>query len=159
MNIKDIFNLLPTQIAYAHCDIPCGIYDPFVIQRAAHTILRMTKLLTEVNQEDDLKSDHTITRLTLVKEDHSNILEEELSTLRDDYFKKEHYEEYGNLAELFTATLKSIAKARQNIDMEASQQLLTQILEISEIFYKTKGVTPIRIKSIYPTESDLVIYK
>src|ERR1700690_3064240 len=86
--------LLRENIAYAHCDIPCGIYDPYVAQRAAHTIIRMTQLLTEVKQDDDLKSDHTIARITHVKEDHSNLLEEELDTLRNDYFKQENYKEY-----------------------------------------------------------------
>ena len=159
MRLKEIFKLLPTKIAYAHCDIPCGIYDPFVIQRAAHTILRMTKMLAEIKQDDDLTSDHSIVRLTLVKEDHSDILEEELETLRNDYFKKDHFGEYANLNDLFESTLKSVAKARQNIDLEAAMLTLSQVLEISEIFYKTKGVTPVRIKSFYPSEGELVIYK
>jgi len=47
---KTFLNLLPEKIAYAHCDIPCGIYDPYVAQRAAHTILRMTQLLTELEE-------------------------------------------------------------------------------------------------------------
>jgi nickel superoxide dismutase len=157
--IKKIFNLLPLKTAYAHCDIPCGIYDPFVIQRAAHTLARMTKLLGDINQEDDLKSDHTIVRVTCVKEEHADILEEELNTLRDDYFKDEHYKEYANLNDLFVGTLKLVSKVRQNIDMEAAQALLAAVLEISEIFYKSKGITPIRIKSIYPTEGEIVVYK
>ncbi|MBI2935802.1 MAG: hypothetical protein HYY31_03205, partial [Chloroflexi bacterium] len=29
--------LAPARTAYAHCDIPCGIYDPHHAQMAAHT--------------------------------------------------------------------------------------------------------------------------
>ena len=151
--------LLRENIAYAHCDIPCGIYDPYVAQRAAHTIIRMTQLLTEVKQDDDLKSDHTIARITHVKEDHSNLLEEELDTLRNDYFKQEHYKEYPKLHELFVKTLQSIAKARQNIDISAAQETLAGVQEIAEIFFKTKGVTAVRVKSVYPTGGEIVLHK
>lgn len=151
--------VLTENIAYAHCDVPCGIYDPYLVQRAAHTIIRMTQLLTEIKQEDDLKSDHSIARITHVKEDHSNILEEELETLRNDYFKEEHFKEYPNLNDLFAQALKSCAKARQNIDMAAAQDSLAKVQEIAEIFFKTKNVEPIRVKTVYPTGGEIVLHK
>lgn len=147
------------QYAYAHCDIPCGIYDPHQAQVAAHTIIRMTKLLSEINQDNDLTSDHSIARMTHVKEKHSDMLEEELETLRNDYFKEEHFKEYSKLNELFEKTLKASSKARQGIDMDSALLALYGVLEIAEIFYKTKGVSPIRVKSAYPTEGEIVIYK
>lgn len=152
-------NYLHEEKAYAHCDIPCGIYDPYLAQRAAHTILRMTQLLTEIKQDDDLKSDHTIARITHVKEDHCNLLEEELETLRNDYFKPEHFGKFQNLEELFKKALTSSAKARQSIDLVACEETLENILQISEIFYQSKNVTPIRVKSVYPTEREIVLYK
>lgn len=151
--------LLKERIAYAHCDIPCGIYDPYVVQRAAHTIIRMTQLLTEIKQEDNLKSDHSIARITHVKEDHSNLLEEELETLKNDYFKEEHFKEYPNLNDLFVQALKSCAKARQNIDMAAAQDSLAKVQGIAEIFFKTKNVEPIRVKTVYPTGGEIVLHK
>ena len=151
--------LLIEKTAYAHCDIPCGIYDPYLAQRAAHTIIRMTQLLTEIKQEDDLKSDHSIARITHVKEDHSNILEEELETLRNDYFKEEHFKEYPNLNDLFVQALKSCTKARQDIDMAAAQDSLAKIQEIAEIFFKTKNVESIRVKTVYPTGGEIVLHK
>jgi nickel superoxide dismutase len=151
--------LLPSKIAFAHCDIPCGIYDPHQAQLAAHTIIRMTQLLSEIKQDDDLISDHAIARITHVKEKHVNILEEELETLRNDYFKDEHFKQYPNLNDLFVKTLKASAKARVGIDMEAAQEALASVLEIAEIFFKTKNVEPIRIKSIYPTGGEMVFYK
>jgi len=158
MKIKNLFNLLPLRIAYAHCDIPCGIYDPHMAQVAAHTIIRMTQLLSDI-KNTDLKSQHDISRMTHVKEEHAQILEEELETLRNDYFKDEHYKTYSNLSDLFNNTLKSISKARQNIDLTAAQEVLNGVLEISEIFYKSKNVTPVRVKSVYPTGGEVVVYK
>jgi hypothetical protein len=51
--------------------------------------------------------------MTHVKEEHVGIIEEELETLRNDYFKEEHYKQYPNLNDLFINTLKSASKARQ----------------------------------------------
>jgi nickel superoxide dismutase len=151
--------LLKENKAFAHCDIPCGIYDPHQAQLAAHTVIRMTQLLLGVKREDETKAEHDVARITHVKEEHSSAIEEELETLRNDYFKKEHYEEYPNLNELFSKVLKSVSKARQNIDITAAEETLSGVLEIAEIFYKTKGVTPIRVKSIYPTGGEIVVYK
>ena len=157
--MKKLFNILPLNIAYAHCDIPCGIYDPHQAQLAAHTVIRMTQLLLEIKREDETKAEHDVARATHVKEEHSSIIEEELETLRNDYFKEEHYKTYPNLNDLFTKTLKSVSKARQNIDVAAAEQTLSEILEIAEIFYKTKGVIPVRVKSVYPTGGEMVFYK
>src|ERR1035437_4459738 len=146
MNIlKNISKLLPEKIAFAHCDIPCGIYDPYVAQRAAHTILRMTQLLTDLKTDDQKKLAHDISRMTHVEEEHTDLLEEELETLRYDYFKEEHFKTYPNLESLFTKTLKTASKARQEINLEAANEVLVNVLEIAEIFFKTKNVEPVRV--------------
>ncbi|MCL5435202.1 MAG: superoxide dismutase, Ni [Patescibacteria group bacterium] len=151
--------LIVEKIAYAHCDIPCGIYDPHNAQMAAHTIIRMTQLLGEVKRDSETKAEHDISRITHVKEHHADILEEELDTLRNDYFKEEHYKEYPNLNELFVKTLKASAKARQGIDMEAAESTLAGAQEIAEIFFKTKGVESVRVKTVYPTGGEIVLHK
>jgi nickel superoxide dismutase len=159
MLVKTLFKILPLKIAYAHCDIPCGIYDPYVAQRAAHTIIRMTQLLADLKSDDQKKMVHDITRMTHVKEEHTSLLEEELETLRNDYFKEEHFKQYFNLNDLFTKTLKAASKARQEINMEAAQEALSGIQEIAEIFFKTKNVEPIRVKSVYPTGGEVILHK
>lgn len=157
--IQKLLQFIPCETAYAHCDIPCGIYDPYMAQRAAHTIIRMTQLLMDLKGEDSKKLAHDIARMTDVKEEHSNILEEELETLRNDYFKDEHFKTYPNLNEIFTETLKAAAKARQEINMEAAEKVLSGVQEIAEIFFKTKNVEPVRVKSVYPTEKEIVLHK
>lgn len=155
----NIFKHLPTKVAYAHCDIPCGIYDPFRAQQAAHTVIRMTELLSKVDRKDETKAEHDIARITRVKEKHGEIVEDELGTLQNDYFKKEHYKEYPSLAELLSETVKSSIAARQNISMEAAEATLKGVLEIAEIFFRTKGVEPVRVKSVYPTEREVVLHR
>jgi nickel superoxide dismutase len=159
MLTKTLLKIFPTRIAYAHCDIPCGIYDPYVMQRAAHTIIRMTQLIGEVKRDNETKAEHDIARMTQVKEDHADLLEEELETLRNDYFKEEHFKAYPKLNQLFAGVLKAASKARQEINIEAANQTLSGVLEIAEIFFKTKNVEPIRVKSIYPTGGEVVLHK
>lgn len=145
--------------AYAHCDIPCGIYDPHNAQIAAHTVLRMTNLLLDIQREDETKAEHDIARITHVKEEHAHMIEDELGTLENDYFKPEHFKTYPSLGELIKKSVKLSVLVRQDINIESSKELLETVLQISEIFYKTKNVTPIRVKSVYPTEGEIVIYK
>ena len=160
MNIlRFLIKFLPENEAFVHCDIPCGIYDPYVAQRAAHTIIRMTQLLMDLKTDDPKKMTHDISRMTHVKEAHADLLEEELETLRNDYFKEEHFKTYSNLNELFIKTLKAASKARQEINLEAANDVLSGVLEIAEVFFKTKNVTPIRVKSVYPTGGEIVLHK
>src|SRR3990167_7067854 len=116
MKLASIFCLLPQNLAYAHCDIPCGIYDPHQAQVAAHTIIRMNQLLGEVKREDETKAEHDIARIVHVKEEHGHLVEEELGTLQNDYFKEEHFVKFANLRELLEKATKLSVKTRQNID-------------------------------------------
>lgn len=154
-----ISKIIPTRIAYAHCDIPCGIYDPHAAQVGAHTIIRMTQLLSELKRVDETKAEHDIARMTHVKEEHGSLVEEELGTLENDYFKEEHFKAYSQLKELIGNAVKLSVKTRQTIDMTSAEQLLEAVLKISEIFYKTKNLVPVRVKSPYPTEREIVLYK
>lgn len=154
-----ISKILPMQAAYAHCDVPCGIYDPNRAQLGAHTVIRMTQLLSELKREDETKAEHDVARMTHVKEKHGEMVEEELGTLENDYFKEEHFKEFPELKQLFSDAVKLSVKTRQAIGMELAEQLLERVLMISEIFYKTKNLEPLRVKSPYPTERELVVYR
>lgn len=157
--LSALSRILPTRVVYAHCDIPCGIYDPNAAQLAAHTIIRMTQLISEIKREDETKTEHDVARMTSVKEEHGEMVEKELDTLENDYFKEEHFNQFPELKELFSEAVKLSIKVRQAIDMAAAEQLLETILKISEIFYKTKNLQPVRLESPYPTGREIVTYK
>lgn len=145
---------------FAHCDIPCGIYDPHEMQMAAHTIIRMVGLIQELGKED--KSDesmHKLIRYTKVKEEHAERVKHEVRVLWGDYFKEEHLKDFPELHSLVWKTLKLASNARQNVDLKVAQDLLAATQEIAEVFYKTKGMEPVRIASGYPTEGEIVSHK
>lgn len=164
--IKFIYKLLPSQTVYAHCDIPCGIYDPHQMQMAAHTVIRMTSMLNDLKPstaeppfDERRKIISQISRLTKVKEEHAEILKHELRVLWADYFKDEHLEKFPQLHDLVFKTMKLASIARQEINLEVANELLENTQKIAEIFYQTKGLEVVRIPSGYPTEGEIVSHK
>lgn len=162
--IEFLLKLIPTKIVYAHCDIPCGIYDPHGAQLASHTVIRMTNLISETKMESDAiehrqKFVHQMSRLTRVKEQHAELVKHEIRVLWADYFKPEHLKENPGLHELVFETLKLASKARQEINIDAANQLLVNVQKIAEIFWKTKGVESARIKAPYPSGGEIIVPK
>lgn len=156
--IKWLIKLLPSKTIYAHCDIPCGIYDPHNMQMAAHTVIRMTQMIQELEEgEDHKKFTHQMARLVKVKEEHAELCKHELRVLWADYFKPEMIEKYPDLHNLVFETMKLASKGRQNIDIDSSEKLLENTQKIAEIFFETKGLKSKKVKAPYPTEREIVI--
>ena len=133
-SLSRIFNLFPVIPVYAHCDVPCGIYDPKPAQIAAATVLKMVQKLKEY-PEDDLNNR---VRVIWTKEEHARICKEEILILWTDYFKPEHLEKFPDLHETFWKAAKLCSKNKQNADEDAAQELVKAVDQISEIFNKTK---------------------
>jgi nickel superoxide dismutase len=159
--IVKIFELFfPSIPVYAHCDIPCGIYDTHEAQVAAHSVLRMTQLITEAHEEKDQKIlMHNISRYTRVKEEHAEKIKHEVRVIWADYFKPEMIKEYPDLHEKVFLIMKSASKTRQSVDLDSAQDLLDKVQEFAEIFWKTKGRQTVRVASGYPTGQDMVLPK
>ncbi|KKQ89595.1 superoxide dismutase, Ni [Candidatus Curtissbacteria bacterium RIFCSPHIGHO2_12_41_11] len=154
------------QVVYAHCDVPCGIYDPHEAQVAAHTVLRMTNMINDLKTsssdpdfEERKRIISQISRLTKVKEDHCEIVKHQVRIIWGDYFKPDHLTKYKNLHELVFQVMKQASAARQNIDLVAAQDLLSSVQKFAEIFWDTKGRETVRVKSGYPTEGEIVLSK
>lgn len=152
----------PAQKAHAHCDIPCGIYDPHTAQMAAHTVVRMNQLIgelkitPEMNPDDRKEAIHKLARFTHAKEEHAELVKKEVRILWGDYFKPEHVKAYPELHELVWKVMKTGSKARQEVSMEAAEELLELTNKIAEIFWKTKDMNSVRHKAPYPTGKESV---
>ena len=161
-----IDKVLPAKVAYAHCDIPCGIYDPHSAQLATHTVIRMVDLINEAvanmknNQNPTVEERrdfiNKISRYTAVKEQHAELCKHEVRILWGDYFKPEHVQKYPELHELVWKIMKLGSKARQEINLPAAEELLEAVNRIAEIFWATKGLGTTRFKSPYPTARETV---
>ena len=160
--LHKLFQLLdkikPAKIAYAHCDVPCGIYDPHLAQLAAHTVVRMDTLISEVKQVPPTDADtrNKMIRYVTVKEQNAEIVKHELRILWADYFKPEHLKTFPGLHDLFWNALKTASKAKQSANPADAEALLESVNKIAEIFWKTKEVKTARVKAPYPTSKDVV---
>ena len=156
----------PAKEVHAHCDIPCGIYDPTPAQIAAHTVVRMTSLLDELKAssaeppfEERKKIISQVSRLTKIKEEHAELIKHEIRIIWGDYFKEEHLKDYPDLHGKVFKIMKLASSAKQNIDLGAANELLAAVQEFAEIFYKTKKLEPVRIPSGYPTGGEIAFHK
>lgn len=133
--------LLPHQIAYAHCDVPCGIYDPVSSQIAAATVLKMIEkieiLPADVNSWS-LEDHASFIRFINTKEEHAEICKRELLILWTDYFKQEHIAQFPDLHDRFWAAAKLCSENKQHISRKSADKLVAAVNEISEIFHQIK---------------------
>ena len=158
--------IAPARKVYAHCDIPCGIYDPHLAQLSAHTVIRMVhfindlpKLPPDATTAQMQEYHNKYARYTQVKEQHAELCKHEIRILWGDYFKPEHTQKFPQLHDLVWKAMKAASKAKQEVNMQASEDLLKTVEEIAEIFWKTKNVETVRTKSFYPTEREIVYPK
>ena len=148
--------LKPLQTVYAHCDIPCGIYDPHNAQVAALTVIRMMDLITESGDASGTVPTHNIARLTAVKEEHAELCKQEIRIIWGDYFKENHFAENPDLNGVTHKVMELASKARQGIDRSVGVELLGEVNKFAEIFWKTKEVETRRAVSPYSIEEEIV---
>jgi nickel superoxide dismutase len=140
--------LAPRRLVHAHCDVPCGIYDPHGAEIAAKTVARMVVLMAEAaavsgqGGQAELEARNKFERCTAVKEEHAELCKRELQVLWSDYFKPEHLEKYPDLHDRFWKALKQAGKCKQSVDGAAAADLEAQVAAIADIFWATKGGRP-----------------
>ena len=131
--------LKPSVIADAHCDIPCGIYDPTPAKIAADTVAKMVEKIDALDKgATDLTTRGNFVRMVVVKEQHAELCKKELQVLWSDYFKPEHLEKFPKLHDTFWKALKLASKNKQSVDAKAAADLQAAVKEISDMFWATK---------------------
>ena len=119
----------------AHCDLPCGVYDPAQARYEAESIKAIIAKVAD-NDDPDFR-----TRAVLIKEERSNLVKHHLRVLWTDYFKAPHFEKYPQLHTLFNEATKLAGGGggtKATFDAEKADQLIAKIDEIAEIFWETK---------------------
>jgi len=154
----------PPEPVYAHCDIPCGIYDPHEAQIAALTVLRMDQLIGELamppmdaKPEDRAAYVSKLARYTAVKETHSERVKSEVRVIWGDYFTPDHAKTYPQVHELTWKILKQASKTRQGTNLADAQELLKLVQEFAEVFWQSKGAKTKRQPSLQKAGGELVL--
>ena len=127
--------LAPKSIAHAHCDLPCGVYDPAQARIEAESIKGIAEKYA-ANADPVFRE-----RAVLIKEQRSELVKHHLWVLWTDYFKAPHFEKYPQLNTLFNEATKLAGGGggtKSSADPAVADQLLAKIEEISKIFWETK---------------------
>ena len=131
--------LAPRTVVHAHCDVPCGIYDPAGAVLAARTVARMVELIGQIDAGSTTVADRNkFNRCVTVKEQHAELVKHEVQVIWSDYFKPEHLAANPDLHTKVWNVLKLASKNKQNVDAEAAAQLEAAVKEFSDIFWSTK---------------------
>ncbi|MFG1950240.1 superoxide dismutase, Ni [Micromonospora sp. NPDC048830] len=126
--------LTPRVTVSAHCDLPCGVYDPAQARIEAESV-KMICEKYQANTDPEFR-----TRAIIIKEQRAELVKHHLWVLWTDYFKPQHFEKYPHLHALFNEATKlaGAAGAKGATDPAKADQLLQKIEEISKIFWETK---------------------
>jgi nickel superoxide dismutase len=120
------------ETASAHCDLPCGVYDPAQARIEADSV---KACMEKFNGSDDPVFKE---RATFIKEERADLVKHHLWVLWTDYFKPPHLEKYPELHTLFWNATKAAGEAKKTNDVSVADDLLGQIAEIDRIFWETK---------------------
>ena len=131
--LLDLF-VAPTIDVSAHCDLPCGVYDPAQARFEAESIKMTIKKVAD-NPDPDFR-----TRAILIKEERAQLVKHHLCVLWTDYFKAPHFEKYPHLHTLINDATKlaGASGVKGTFDEAVVDQLLAKIDEIADIFAETK---------------------
>lgn len=159
--------LLPAQEASAHCDIPCGIYDPHLALIGALTCVRMNQLIEAMedpakgnqmpSKEERHRFIHAVERYTTTKEEHAELVKKEVRIIWGDFFKPEHLEKAPDLHNTVWNIMKLASTVRQNVDAQAAEKLLDEVNKFAEAFWAAKGVATKRQPSQQTAGGELVL--
>jgi nickel superoxide dismutase len=157
--IETLDKQFPFSRAQAHCDVPCGIYDPILAQIGALTVVRMIDLMAAYDKdhpEKDLAYTNTMARYIAVKEEHAEKVKQDVRVIWGDYFKAQHVEQFPELMALTHEIMALGSKCRQTVDREVALKLVDKLNRFAEIFWTTKGVAIKKAKAPYAPGLELV---
>ena len=129
----------PSTVVRAHCDLPCGVYDPEQARIEAESVYRIIEKM-------GANSDPTFTARAIdIKEQRAELAKHHLDVLWHDYFKPEHLEKVPNLHELFWNAAKQVSKVKASTDIADARKLLDMIDEVDAAWRATGGAEKTRV--------------
>ena len=141
MSVTNLFLRLlsPQTVVRAHCDLPCGVYDPEQARIEAESCYR---IIEKYGANEDVAFR---TRAIAIKEERAELVKHHLDVLWHDYFKPEHLEKVPNLHDLFWQATKAASKVKASTDLADAQKLLDLIDKVDEAWKSTGGPEKTRV--------------
>lgn len=139
--LRALSRIFPSQPVFAHCDVPCGIYEIAPAQIAAATVLKMVEKIEALPEMGKMTVDdhNNFVRMVWTKEEHARKCKEELYMLWSDFFKPEQIEKFPNFHDTFWKAVKLCSQNKQHVDKEMAQQLVDAVHEIGHMMEEVKA--------------------
>jgi nickel superoxide dismutase len=125
--------LRPAVTAYAHCDLPCGVYDPEQARIEAESCYKIIEKYSASNDE------HFKARAIGIKEERAELAKHHIDVLWSDYFKPEHVQKFPETTELCWKAAKQCSKVKQSLDIAEAKTLIEMIDKIADVWTKAGG--------------------
>jgi len=142
--------------ASAHCDIPCGIYDPGPALIAAVSVVRLMDIMRDAKSEDSVALANLHARCVLRKEEEAEKVKQEIRVIWGDYFKGPLLEAHPRVHALVHSIMQKASACKQDVHREDGEALVELVNEFAELFWNTKGVQSVRRTCPYPPKMKLV---
>lgn len=129
---------------HAHCDGPCGVYDPASARITAEAVVSMTKKLVDLevpaagDKAANIAYHNTFSRYVAIKEEQAQKTKDDLLILWTDYFKPVHLEKYPDLHDTFWKATKLCSACKVEVSIEHANELMDAVQKIHEMFWATK---------------------
>jgi len=146
---EKIGEIIMTDVKYleaeAHCDGPCGVYDPASARIAGEAVQSMTKKMLDLSCPDTTDGAamaaylNTMSRYAAIKEEEAQKCKDELLVLWTDFFKPQHLEENPNLHDTFWQAAKLCSACKVEVSATHAQELMDAIEDIHKMFWAVKG--------------------
>jgi nickel superoxide dismutase len=136
--------LTPRRTVHAHCDIPCGVYDP---QQARIEAESCYKIIQKYNDSSD---ELFRQRCTHVKEERAELAKHHIDVMWHDYFKPEHVEKFADLHDVCWKASKQASQVKRTAEIAEAQKLLDLIDRIDHMWRETGGAEATRMQQLQP---------
>lgn len=143
----------------AHCDIPCGIYDPISAQIAALSVIRMVDLMNKLEKNDDLSYHNSLIRYIDEKEKECEKVKHEIRIIWGDFIKPPQVEKYPKIHELVHNIMMLGSANKQHVSREKALELLTAVNEFAQIFWEIKEVETKTVPCNYFPNEEIIVPK
>ena len=157
--IRFVDLVIPFPKAKAHCDVPCGIYDPITAQIDAMTVVRMMDLMAALSEGDEKSRPvfhNSMSRYITVKETHAEKAKHEIRIIWGDFIKDAHVEKYPELPGLVHKIMQLGSKCRQTADREQGLAFIDAINQFAKIFWAIKDVKTKKAKAPYAPSLEMI---
>lgn len=144
--LKKLLNSLdaisPAPVANAHCDGPCGVYDPISAKLAAEAVKSMMDKIQALkstipepsSQDDYIDWQNHMTRYVLIKEEQAELCKREILILFTDAFTKAQLGTTTTLYELFWDATKACSNCKHGVKVSDATNLLALVAKIKTAF-------------------------